>query len=162
VDAGPLSDIDTKLLHAGRIAHRATGLRLHVHTGNGVAAKAILQAIPPFAYVWVHAQNEKDHRVHIEAAKAGAWVEFDGINAKTLEAHRDAVKAMLDAGYLNRTLISQDSGWYRPGEPGGGRFNGYTFLFDSFIPALRNIGLSTTQIKTLLVDNPAKVLGPGA
>jgi phosphotriesterase-related protein len=161
VDSGPLSEIDTKLIQSGVIAHRATGLRLHVHTGNGVAAwgvLALLRNVRPDAYVWVHAQNEKDNRVHIDAAKAGAWIELDGINERSLETHRTAVKALIDAGHLNRILISQDSGWYRPGEAGGGRYNGYTFLFDSFLPALKSIGVSEAQIRTIMVDNPARVL----
>ncbi|HYI97071.1 MAG TPA: hypothetical protein VEX68_26245 [Bryobacteraceae bacterium] len=157
VDAGPLSEIDTKLIEAGMIAHRATGLKLHVHTGNGIAAKQVLGLIGK-AYVWVHAQNEKDNRVHIEAARAGAWIELDGVNERSLEEHVGAVRALIDAGHLNRILISQDSGWYRPGEPDGGRFNGYTYIFDSFIPALKRSGVSDAQIRTIMVDNPARVL----
>jgi phosphotriesterase-related protein len=161
VDAGTLSEIDTKLVQAGVIAHRATGLRLHVHTGNGIAAKGVLSLfgnVRPDAYVWVHAQNEKEHKIHIEAARAGAWIELDGINERSLEAHVSAAQALITAGHLNRVLLSQDSGWYRPGEPGGGRFNGYTFLFDSFLPALKSSGVSDAQIRTILVDNPARVL----
>jgi predicted metal-dependent phosphotriesterase family hydrolase len=161
VDAGPLSEIDTKLIRAGLIARRGTRLRLHVHTDDGVAAKEVLALIgnaSADAYVWVHAQNEKDHGIHIAAARAGAWIELDGVNERSLETHRTAVKALIDAGFLSRVLISQDSGWYRPGEPGGGRFNGYTFLFDSFLPALKSSGVSEAQIRTILVDNPGRVL----
>ena len=157
VDAGSLSEIDRKLIEAGLITHRATALKLHVHTGNGIAAKQVLGLVGK-SYVWVHAQNEKDHRVHIEAARAGAWVELDGINERSMEGHVLAIRALIDAGHLNRVLISQDSGWYRPGEPGGGRFNGYTFLFDSFLPALKQSGVSDAQIRTILVKNPALVL----
>ena len=42
VDAGPLSDIDRKLVEAGALCHLATGLTLAIHTGNGVAALEIL------------------------------------------------------------------------------------------------------------------------
>jgi hypothetical protein len=35
---------------------------------------------------------------------------------------------------VRRTLISQDSGWYRVGEPGGGHYRGYTFLYTNFPP----------------------------
>lgn len=161
VDAGPLSEIDKKLIQAGLIAYKATRLRLHIHTGNGAAAKEILGLlgnVPADAYVWVHAQNEKDHELHVEAARRGAWIEFDGVSERSLSAHVSAVKTLKDAGYLKRALISQDSGWYRPGEPGGGRFNGYTFLFDSFLPALKKAGVSDAEIHTLLVENPARVL----
>jgi predicted metal-dependent phosphotriesterase family hydrolase len=163
VDRGRLSEIDRKLIVAGAICHLKTGLRLHVHTGPGSGALDILdelrrRGVHGSAYVWVHAQNEIDRKLHIEAAKAGAWLEFDGVNAKTMEAHLTAIREVTDAGFLDRLLVSQDSGWYHVGEPAGGTFNGYTFLFDSFLPALRAEGFSERQIKALMVSNPASVL----
>jgi predicted metal-dependent phosphotriesterase family hydrolase len=163
VDAGPLSEIDAKLIGAGILCHKQTRLRLHVHTGNGEAAQGILALlrrsnVDPSAYVWVHAQNEKDRDIHLHAARAGAWIELDGVNAKSMEAHAAAVLDLIGAGFGQQVLISQDSGWYRPGEPGGGLFNGFTFLFDTFVPALRKHGLSDEQIQMLLVENPARAL----
>jgi predicted metal-dependent phosphotriesterase family hydrolase len=158
VDGGALSDIDRKLVQAGAICHKQTGLRLHVHTGNGAAALDILEVlatakVPASAYVWVHAQSEKDREIHMRAAKAGAWLEFDGINAGSLERHVTAVKDLIAAGYRNQLLISHDSGWYRVGEPGGGKFNGYTYLFDAFAPKF-----TADEMNAMLVTNPARVL----
>ena len=73
VDAGPLSEIDRKLIRAAALCHRRTGLRIHCHTGDGTAAMDILsvleeQRVPACAFVWVHAQNEKDHALHVRAA----------------------------------------------------------------------------------------------
>jgi phosphotriesterase-related protein len=66
------------------------------------------------------------------------------------------------AGHIERVLISQDAGWYHVGEPAGGRFRPYTFLFDGFLPALRRAGLTEGDVRTLLVDNPARLFGrPG-
>jgi len=166
VDSGPLSEIDAKLIGAGALCHRATGLRLHVHTGNGVAARAIHDMLTklqvnPAAYVWVHAQNEKDFFIHQELAAVGVWISLDGINAKSAENHLNAVEFLAGRGYLSKLLISQDSGWYRVGEPGGGQYNGYTYLFTGFLPALRQRGFTDNQIRTLMVDNPAKALTPG-
>jgi phosphotriesterase-related protein len=48
--------------------------------------------------------------------------------------------------------------WYRVGEPGGGRFRPYTFLFEGFLPALRRAGLAEAEVRTILVDNPARLL----
>jgi phosphotriesterase-related protein len=166
VDPGPLSDIDRKLVAAGALCHLKTGLRIFVHTGIGAGALDILgelrrRGVHASAYVWVHAQSEKDRKLHIEAAKAGAWVAFDGVNAKSLDGHLAAVRDMRDAGLLDRVLVSQDSGWYRVGEPGGGVFNSYTFLFDAFLPALRAGGFTESEIRRLMVENPARVLSRG-
>ena len=83
VDPGPLSEIDAKLISAAALCHKSTGLRLHVHTGNGEAAMGILgllgkHDVPASAYVWVHAQSEKSRKLHVDAAKLDSWLEFDG------------------------------------------------------------------------------------
>ena len=163
VDAGPLSEIDRKLIEAAAICHRDTGLRIHAHTGNGAAAMDILRVLETLktaagAYVWVHAQNEKDRALHLRAAKAGAWISFDGVSANRLQPHVTAVIDMIRAGFVGQLLVSQDSGWYRVGEPGGGMFNGYTFLFDTFVPALKKNGATEADIRALLVVNPARAL----
>src|SRR5207249_758692 len=101
----------------------------------------------PDRVVWVHAQNEKDGSLHRRAARAGAWIELDGIAAESREAHVSAVMALVRAGQLQRVLISQDSGWHHVGEPGGGRFRPYTFLFDGFLPALRGAGLTERDVR---------------
>ncbi|MGI8782774.1 MAG: phosphotriesterase family protein [Acidobacteriota bacterium] len=163
VDAGPLSDVDRKLIVAGARCHLQTGLTIHVHTGDGRAALDILETlqshdVAPGAYVWVHAQNEKERSVHLKAAEQGAWIEFDGIGPETMRQHVDAVHQLCERGHAGRVLISQDAGWYRVGEAGGGKFRGYTFLFERFLPALRRKGITESTIQTLLVDNPAEAL----
>jgi predicted metal-dependent phosphotriesterase family hydrolase len=165
VNAGKLSDVDTKLIRAAAICHAAIGLRIHVHTGDGIAAQGIVevlstQSIHPSAYVWVHAQNEKNRGIHQQLARAGAWLEFDGINSRSADQHAAAILDLAAAGLLTRVLISQDSGWYHVGEPAGGQFNAYTYMFDEFLPLLKTRGLTEQQLKMLTVSNPAKVLTP--
>jgi phosphotriesterase-related protein len=164
VDSGPLSAIDRKLIVAAALCHRRTGLRIHCHTGDGRAAMDILsvldaQRVSPAAFVWVHAQNEKDRALHLRAARAGAWIELDGVAEDSLDGHVSAVMDLARAGQLARVLVSQDAGWYRVGEAGGGHFRPYTFLFDGFVPALRRAGLSERDVRRLLVDNPSRLLG---
>jgi phosphotriesterase-related protein len=166
VDRGALSPIDRKLVTAAARCHLATGLTVAVHTGDGAAAMDILatlktEGVAPSAYVWVHAQNEKDRALHLRAAEAGAFVEFDGVSAESLGAHVEAVLDLAKRGHLGRLLVSQDAGWYHVGEPGGGTFRGYTLLLDAFVPALRAAGLTEAQVRTLLVDNPARAFTVG-
>jgi phosphotriesterase-related protein len=161
IDPGPLSPIDRKLVQAAAICHRHTGLLICCHSGNGEAALDALdtlraERVSPEAFVWVHAQNEKDPAVHSKAARAGAWVSFDGVRSSSIDAHVQAVGALIEEGRIERVLVSQDAGWYRVGEPGGGQFTPYTSLFEEFLPALRRTGLTDGQVRTLLVDNPAR------
>ncbi len=163
VDKGRLSAIDRKLIVAAARCHRQTGLRIGVHSGDGAAALDILETLEaegvgPEAYLWIHAQNESHRTVHVKAAEAGAWVEFDGVGPQTLDGHVEAVADMIRRGHLARLLVSQDAGWYHVGEPGGGAYRGYTYLFETFLPALRRKGVGDAQIRTLLVENPARAL----
>jgi phosphotriesterase-related protein len=158
-DSGTLSTIDRKLIVAAARCHRATGLTIAVHTGDGAAAHDIIatmtaEAVAPSAYVWVHAQNEKDRSLHVQAAEAGAFIEFDGVSPESLRDHVVAVTDLARRGYLGRLLVAQDAGWYNVGDPGGGRFR-YTLLQDEFVPALREAGITDAQVRTLLVENPA-------
>jgi phosphotriesterase-related protein len=159
VNRGPLDELDRKLVRAAAIASRETGLTIASHTGDGRAALEQLEIVAEekvaaARFVWVHAQNEKDRAVHERMARAGAWVEFDGVSAKSLEWHLDSVRHMASAGLLGRTLISQDSGWYRVGEPGGGDFRPYTFLYTGLVPKLES-----AQARMLLWDNPRQAFG---
>jgi phosphotriesterase-related protein len=163
VNSGPLSEIDIKLVRAAAIAHRQTGLTIASHTGDGIAAMAQIstlksQRVVPESFIWVHAQNEPDNRLHLHAAEEGAWVEFDGISSATAQKHADLVLVMKNAGSLSRVLLSQDSGWYHVGEPGGGDFHPYDFLFTEFLPLLGQSGVSKKEIETLMVRNPRAVL----
>jgi predicted metal-dependent phosphotriesterase family hydrolase len=163
VNSGPLSELDAKLVKAAAITHQLTGLTIASHTGDGVAAMAQIATlkslgVAPASFIWVHAQNEPDIRLRLHAAEAGAWVEFDGVSLATAQKHVELVQGMKQAGYLSHVLLSQDSGWYHVGEPGGGNFRPYDFLFVEFLSLLGQAGISAKEIETLMVHNPRAVL----
>ena len=166
VEAGPLIPVCRKILTAVAITHLQTGLSISAHTENGEAALeelAILEksGVHASAFRWVHAHLEKDKEIYLRAAKMGAWIEFDGINGSAPESitqHIECVKYMKEKGMLNKTLISQDAGWYWVGEPDGGNFRGYTSIFEKYIPALKTEGFTDEEIKQLLIHNPRESL----
>ena len=166
VDGAPLSEIDCKLVHAAALTHRATGLPIASHTGSGAAALEELdildqQRVRPSAFIWVHAQSERDSGFHDRAAARGAWIEFDGISPTSVERHVELTVHMKTLGRLSQVLVSHDAGWYRVGEPGGGRFRPYDTLFTTFRPALTAAGFSVADVQQLLVVNPRNALQPG-
>jgi phosphotriesterase-related protein len=159
VNRGPLDELDRKLVRAAAITSRETGLTIASHTGDGTAALEQLEIIAserlnPAKFVWVHAQNERDHSIHEKVAKAGAWVEFDGIGPKSAGYHLECVRFLAAKGLLRRALVSQDSGWYHVGEAGGGEFRGYTYLYTDFLPRL-----DAAQVPVLMWENPRKAFG---
>jgi phosphotriesterase-related protein len=154
VNKAPLDELDRKLVRAASIASRETGLTVASHTGDGAAALEQIDNVEPKKFVWVHAQNERDHGIHEKVARAGAWVEFDGIGPKSLDWHLDCVRFMSAKGLLGRTLISHDAGWFHVGEPNGGDFRPFTLLYREFLPKI-----DSKDAKTLLWDNPRAAFG---
>jgi len=159
VDRGPLPPLSRKIVTAAAYTSRETGLPICSHTGDGLAAQEQLEIltqnkVKPSKFIWVHAQNERDFGIHERLANAGAWVEFDGVSPQGLDWHLRCVRNLAEKGLLNRTLLSHDAGWYHVGEPGGGRFRGFTYLFTDFLPKLE-----ATQGRQLVVENPRVAFG---
>ena len=160
VDAGPLSEIDKKLVRAAARAHRSTGLTIMSHTGPAVPAFQQLEilkeeGIHPSAWIWTHAQGAEDFKEHFTASDAGAWIAFDGLNRKSFQRYADFLVAMKKRNQLGQVLLSHDAGWYTPGEAGGGEFRGFTLLYQEFLPFLREKGMTDEDISQLMEKNPA-------
>lgn len=162
-----LSDEHRKIITAAGMTHLKTGLIIASHTGPDNPAFAQISilkvmGVDPSAFIWVHAQGGTLEG-NINAAKEGAWISLDNIRKRdgtesgshgTLEWYADRIIEMKKNGLLSRVLISHDSGWYDPAKPGGGAINGYTDIFDHFIPVLKAKGLTEDEIDQILVRNP--------
>lgn len=160
VDEGPLSGLHRKLVQAAARTHLRTGLPIASHTGKAPAAFEQLEileqeGVAPRAFIWVHAQGEKDFSRHVQAAKKGAWVSLDGISGANMEEYVPLLQHLKKENLLHRVLISQDAGWYRPGEPKGGDYRGYTDLPAKLLPRLKQASFSEAEIHQLLETNPA-------
>ncbi len=161
VDNGNLSEMHKKLITAAAITHLKTGLVIASHTGPAVPAFEqieILQqeGVSPEAFVWVHAQSEKDISKHIKAALLGVWISLDGMNENNLQDYLNMISNLKANNLLNKALLSHDAGWYDPGKENGGEYRGYTTLFEKLIPLLRNENYSGKEIDLLLVINPSQ------
>ncbi len=76
VNGGPLSDMHKKLISAAARTHLKTGLVIASHTGPAVPAFEQIEilkdeGVSPEAFIWVHAQSEKDPANRIKAAQVG-------------------------------------------------------------------------------------------
>jgi predicted metal-dependent phosphotriesterase family hydrolase len=160
-DQGPLSSLQKKMIQAGAIASRQTGLTVAVHSGDGNAAREEMKIltgnkVPAKSFIWVHAQNEKDSSYFIEVADKGGWVEFDGLSDENIQQYVSLLKFMKRNRLLHRTLVSHDAGYYTVGEENGGQFRRYTTLFTELVPALEKEGFTKEDIQLLISKNPAK------
>lgn len=164
LDEGALSSMHRKLVRAAAITHRATGLAIAAHTGTATGAFEALdilayEGVAASAYIWVHAQAEPDIQHHITAAKRGCWISLDGVQDDNIDQYVDRILQLWTANLLDKVLISQDAGWYSPGEPDGGSFRSYLSVANKLIPALREKGVSDKEIAGLLHGNVVAAFG---
>jgi phosphotriesterase-related protein len=159
VNPATLSTVSKKLVEAAGITHLKTGLTIASHTGPAIAAFEEIEilkklGVAPDAFIWVHAQSEKDHSQHIKAARDGMWVSLDGVSDSNIPQYVDSLVLLKKEKLLNRVLISHDAGWYEPGKPDGGNFRGYTAIFKLLLPALKEKGFVNKEVDQLLIENP--------
>lgn len=159
VERKPLEDIQRKIVEAACITHLATGLTIMSHTGLSTPAFQQLEIldqydIHPSAFIWTHAHNEPDFSKHVEAARKGAWIAFDNFKPERLERYVEFAMLMKKEGLLDKVLFSHDAGWFRPGEPDGGNFRGFTAIEEILIPELEKNGLVQQDIYMLFTINP--------
>jgi phosphotriesterase-related protein len=173
VGKGPLPELHRKLVDAAAMTHRASGLTVCIHTGDGVAALDELkllesEGVAPEAFVWVHAQNDAGP-TQIEIAKRGGWVSLDGysVAARNTTRYRNMLIALKEAGCLNRVLISHDDGWAVEGDLpkhstlklfGNGNPEPYTGIFARLIPDLREHGFTEREIQQIGSVNPLEAM----
>ncbi|MEX0882383.1 MAG: phosphotriesterase [Cyclobacteriaceae bacterium] len=155
-----LSALHQKLIRAAALTHLTTGLTIASHTGGYTPASeqvALMKkmGVHPNAFIWVHAQGEKDLNRHIELAKEGVWISLDGIQPNNIDTYLERVKNLKEADLLHRVLISHDAGWFSPEEKNGGNFRPFDTISQKFVPLLLENGFTEDDIHQLLVENPA-------
>ena len=157
-----LSEFHTKLVRAAARTHLATGLTIACHTGPTSAVFEIAEvleeeSVPLDSFIWVHATRDISDN-HLRAARLGMWISIDNLreNAQLLRSNVERLKSLKEADFLDRVLVSQDAGWYRPLEENGGNFAPYRFVELNLIPELKRNGFTQADIDQLMTVNPAK------
>jgi phosphotriesterase-related protein len=172
-----------RVLEAAALAHRRTGATISIHPPRsrvkglprsrlalGVLERLEKGGVPPERVILGHLDSswDEDVEVHREIAQRGAWVEYDvwGWNDLYWPARRDGflhdtrrvelVIGMLDAGLGNRLLLSHDICTRHRLRSWGG--HGYAYLLGFGATMLRAHGLTESDLRALMVDNPARAL----
>ncbi|HWD82211.1 MAG TPA: hypothetical protein VG497_25105 [Kribbella sp.] len=106
------------VMRAAAEAHHTTNAPIAVHHELGSAADAVLDllvdelGVHPAAVVLGHLNRFPDYRAHLELARRGAWLAFDGpsrANNATDPRLLDCLAALIDAGYGDRLLLGGDT-----------------------------------------------------
>jgi len=163
--ADTMPEEHVKIVAAAALTHNRTGLVIASHTGPDAPAFQQIEIIQsygvvPSSFIWVHAQ-QGTLEGNLRAAREGAWISLDHVNDRigqgerfSVEWYADRIAAIKKAGYLKKVLLSHDAGWYSPGEEKGGDYRGYTALFTTLVPALKERGFSQEEVQLLLELNP--------
>ncbi|MGQ0484394.1 MAG: phosphotriesterase family protein [Hyphomicrobiales bacterium] len=106
----------------------------------------------------------------VSLAARGAFLEYDmlgmdywyadqQVQCPSDEENARAIKGLIDAGYLERVLLSQDVFLKMMLTRYGGF--GYAYVLRHFVPRLRRRGVGEAAIETMLVANPRRVFHAG-
>ncbi len=155
-----VTQTEAKVLRAAAQAAKSTNAVIGSHTIRGRVVRDQLDIIEqagyaPNRFIWIHTQAEPDFALHLEMARRGAWLEYDSIGSPEEDPQFiDWIIKLLDAGFEKQIMLSHDRGWYDPAQPGGGKPEPYTYLVESFLPKMREAGISEEIINRLVCENP--------
>ena len=99
----------------------------------------------------------------LELLSRGVYIQFDtlGVVNTTERPGRDhqvamAIPQLIDAGYGDRILLSQDVCWKSHLKMYGG--SGYTYIQETFLPYISTLGVSDEAQRQIMIENPRRVL----
>jgi predicted metal-dependent phosphotriesterase family hydrolase len=163
-----ISALEERVHRAAARAARRTGLALTTHavlSPVGLDQLKIFEAegADPTRVVIGHADSYPHLDHYLAIVERGASVEFDFLGMSFTPAERlgegrviELLCELLARGHVERVLLSQDVCHDSQLSHYGG--NGYTYLARTFLPRLREAGVSDAEIATMTVDNPRRLL----
>jgi len=166
-----VSALEERVHRAAARAARRTGLAITTHavlSPVGIDQLRIFEeeGVDPARVVIGHADSYPVLEHHLAIVERGASVEFDflGMTFSALERHGEPrvvelLCELLARGHAERILLSQDVCNDAQLQRYGG--HGYTYLATTFLPRLREAGVSAAEIETMTVANPRRLLTIG-
>ena len=161
---GWLSPLEERVHRAAARAQRRTGLPLATHTlyhAAGAAQMALFdeEGVDPGRVCIGHCDTFPSLEYCLGIARWGGYVSIDNLGHQ-LGDHEERVQAvvlgLLEGGFTERVLLSQDVGQVTELRSRGGR--GYTYLAETFLPSLRTAGVDEATIRMLTIENPRRWL----
>ncbi len=163
-----MTPAEERVFRAAARAQRQVGAPISTHTTHfgdlALEQVAILrdEGVDPDRIVIGHLGERRGIDDVLAVARTGVYVQVDhvgrapqsGCQPESQRARN--VAALVRAGYLERVLVSMDLGANSLLHWNGG--HGYDHLLRAFVPLLREEGLSEAEVRTILVENPRRVL----
>ena len=166
-----VSALEERVHRAAARAARRTGLAITTHSvlsPVGLDQLRILEdeGADPGRVVIGHADSYPHLDHYLAILERGSCIEYDflGMSFTPAERHGEGrivelLCELLARGHIERVLLSQDVCHYSQLQRYGG--NGYAYLARTFLPRLREAGVSDAEIETMTVANPRRLLTLG-
>ncbi len=162
---GVITQAEQKVFDAAIIAQKETGAILTTHTSLGTLsveqAKMITErGVEPDRVIIGHMDLSQNIDQILETLSYGVNIAFDtiGKNDYAPDSFRvKALKRIKEEGLLHKVVLSLDITRKSHMKENGGI--GYSYLFETFIPMMKEAGLTDRDVDTLLADNPNRLLG---
>lgn len=167
----PITQFEEKVLIATALAQKATGAAINFHfdrDGDVTERHHVLDVMESegidLSRIYISHNTPYVDRVNnfVTYASRGCYVEFDMLGMEILfpfPGNLDlpgTIKALIDRGYLERILISQDVCFTGLYVKNGGY--GYAHILNNLVPQLKARGITNEQIHTIMVENPKRIL----
>lgn len=166
----PLTPNEIKVIKASGRASRLTGAPVSVHTSAQLHEQPkILDLLAAegadLTRVIVGHSNSlaADQPFMKQLLDRGVYIQFDLLGRQPTVRRRvtdtdvaAAIVELIDAGYVDRILLSQDVCTKVQLKAFGG--TGFSFILEQFIPYLKRLGVTDEQIGTIMITNPKRVL----
>ena len=189
INGDPITPNEVKSIQASARASKATGAAISFHTGGVGREKLEVASLigeeggDLTRTIFGHSNSTAaDVPLLLELLQLGVYVQFDTLGrvgapvARYPDIHRpaagpqaaidvlvaEAIPQLIEAGYEDRILLSQDVCMKMHLKAYGG--TGYSFVLEKFLPYLRTQGVTEEQINKMMVENPRRMLtfvGPG-
>ena len=169
VNGDPITANEVKNIRAAARASVATGAAISFHSPPLKDEKqAVLDIVEEEGadlsrVILGHSCHMADDLPYmLRLLERGVCIQFDTLGVvKTTEIGRDhivatAIPKMIEAGFADRILLSQDVCWKIHLKKYGGA--GYTYIQETFLPYLGTLGVAASDIRRIMVENPRRLL----
>lgn len=159
-----VTEMEEKVFRACAKAHLETGRPISTHTTLGTMGDWQVrffkeQGVNLEQVIIGHLDLHPVTDYHLMIADYGCYLAFDTVGKVSYQPDEKrvmAIRRLIDRGYLNQILLSQDLTRKSHLQVRGGI--GYTYLLDTFIPMLLAAGVTQSQVDTIMIHNPKRAL----
>ena len=124
-------------------------------SGNSTRSSRLASAPDAWRLATVAASTIRPPKSSKQIAKRGAYVGFDRVTGGLVPDDKKVamILAFLDAGYVDRLLLSSDYNFTARSDARPG----YGITLTVFVPKLRKAGVTDEMLRRITIDNPAPI-----